>query len=206
MFERQLDLNEPALTQLFQKVIVLQPTEEVGQRLDHELFSDFYQNYVEKIRHYIQYRLGDPENAEDLTSLVFLKAWEKRDYFKRTGAPFIAWLYTIARNTIIDNHRGFKETTTLEDELNYESDGPSPSEACELHFERQSLRQALTRLTHEQYQVIQWKFFDGLTTEEIARRLGKKEGTVRALQMRALKKLYEEMLAIEKGPTVRKMQ
>ncbi len=68
-------------------------------------FSSMYNQFVGKIYRYIFFRVADEKTAEDLTSQVFMKAWEGLDHFQPTGAQFITWLYTIAHNTIIDYYR-----------------------------------------------------------------------------------------------------
>jgi len=158
-----------------------------------EQFSTLYESNFARIFHFILYRMGDGQGAEDLTAQVFLKAWEKRDHYKQAGVPFMAWLFTIARNAVIDNHRGSRETVSLEDDSTLESDTPTPAEVCESRMETDQIKEALATLTSEQYHVVIWKFFDGLTTTEIANRLGKQEGSVRALQMRGLRKLAEKL-------------
>ncbi len=161
-----------------------------------EAFTEMYNNYVSKIYRYILFRVGDEKTAEDLTSLVFMKAWESLEHYRPTGAQFITWLFTIAHNTIIDHYRTYKDTVTLDTSIKEPSDRLSPEEESVSHFEKESLRKAIRNLTREQQNVVILKFIDGLTTEEIASQLGKRTGTVRALQMRALQSLSRLMAEI----------
>jgi RNA polymerase sigma-70 factor (ECF subfamily) len=78
------------------------------------------------------------------------------------------------------------------------SQASAPDEQAELHIEADYLREALTTLTEDQQQVLVLKFISGMTTEEIARQLGKRAGAVRALQMRALQALSKTMEEEEK--------
>jgi RNA polymerase sigma-70 factor (ECF subfamily) len=152
-----------------------------------------YDGYIERIYRYIYFRVTDEETAEDLTSQVFSKAWENLDRYKPSGAPFIAWLYTIARNAVIDHFRTRKETVGLDEIASLSSAGPSPDELVELHFETEALRDALKSLTDEQQQVVVLKFIAGMTTDEIAKQLGKRPSAIRALQMRGLQALARQM-------------
>ena len=93
--------------------------------------------------------MTDEQKAEDLTSQVFLKAWENKEHYKHTGAPFITWLYTIAHNAIIDDYRTRKPTVALEDDIRLENDQPTPAEECELHLETELLHDAMQSLTEE---------------------------------------------------------
>jgi RNA polymerase sigma-70 factor (ECF subfamily) len=156
---------------------------------DGEAFAQLYDDSIERIYRYIYFRVTDEQTAEDLTSQVFFKAWENLERCKSTGAPFIAWLYTIARNAVIDYYRTRKNTVALEEASSLASEEPAPDEEIELQFETESLRQALQELTEDQQQVIILKFIAGMSTDEIAEHLGKRAGAVRALQMRALQAL-----------------
>lgn len=156
---------------------------------DSEAFARLYDDCMDRIYRYIYFRVTDEQTAEDLTSQVFFKAWENLDRCKSTGAPFIAWLYTIARNAVIDYYRTRKNTVALDEASTLASEEPAPDEEVEFKFETESLREALQELTHDQRQVVVLKFLAGLSTDEIADRLGKRAGAVRALQMRALQAL-----------------
>lgn len=160
---------------------------------DAEAFGHLYEMYLDRIYRYIYFRVTDEQTTEDLISQVFTKAWEKLDRYQPSGRPFIAWLYTIAHNTVIDHYRTRRETVALENTVSLASDAPSPHEQVELHFEADNLRAALQTLTQEQQQVVVLKFIAGMTTDEIAGQLCKSPGAVRALQMRALQALAKQM-------------
>lgn len=160
---------------------------------DAEAFGHLYETYLDRIYRYIYFRVTDEQTAEDLISQVFTKAWENLDRYQPSGRPFIAWLYTIAHNTVIDHYRTRKDTVAIENTLSMASDSPSPDEQVELHFEADNLRSALQTLTLEQQQVVVLKFIAGLTTDEIAAQLRKSPGAIRALQMRALQALAKQM-------------
>ncbi len=164
---------------------------------DAEAFGHLYEAYLDRIYRYIYFRVTDEQTAEDLISQVFMKAWENLGRYQPSGRPFIAWLYTIAHNTVIDHYRTRKETIAIENTVSLASDAPSPHEQVELHFEADNLRAALHTLTPEQQQVVVLKFLAGMTTDEIASQLMKSAGAVRALQMRALQALAKQMLTDE---------
>lgn len=166
-----------------------------AQAGDAEAFGCLYDMYLDRIYRYIFFRVTDEQLAEDLTAQVFCKAWEHLDRYKPGGAPFVAWLYTIARNSVIDFYRTRKDTVAIEEATSLAGDGPQPYEQVELKFETDSLRTALEAVTDEQRQVLVLKFISGMTTEEISQHLGKRPGAIRALQMRglqALSRLMEE--------------
>lgn len=160
---------------------------------DSDAFAQLYDTYVERIYRYIYFRVSDESTTEDLTSQVFLKAWENLDRYRVGSSPYIAWLYTIARNLVIDYYRTSKENLSLDDVILQASRSETPDGQAELHFELQAMRDGLQSLTEEQQQVLILKFIAGLPNENIAKMMNKREGAIRALQMRALQTLAKYM-------------
>ena len=156
---------------------------------DSDAFAQLYDAYVERVYRYVYFRVTDEAMAEDLTSQVFLKAWEHFDRYQPGGSPFLAWLYTIARNQVIDYYRTRKESIPLEEAVALPADVQAVGEQVESRFELQAMRDALQFLTEDQQQVLILKFIAGMETHEIASLMKKGEGAVRALQMRALQTL-----------------
>ena len=165
-----------------------------------EAFGQLYDAYMERIYRFVYFRVEDQQTAEDITSQVFLKAWSNLDRFQFSRTPYLAWLYTIAHNAVIDHYRTRKVTTALDD---VQLSQPDHSEVVEneidLTAEMRSVKTALRALTDDQQKVLTLKFIEGMSNNEIARHLGKREGAIRALQMRglqALAKQLEEKMAI----------
>jgi RNA polymerase sigma-70 factor (ECF subfamily) len=156
---------------------------------DSEAFAQLYNACIDRVYRYIHFKVSEDETAEDLTSQVFLKAWENLDRYKVGGSPFIAWLYTIARNLVIDHYRTQKEFVPLEDVALSAPGEQNPDQQVELRFELQALRDALQFLTHDQQEALILKFIAGLSNGDIARMMNKQEGAIRALQMRGLQTL-----------------
>lgn len=157
---------------------------------DSEAFATLYTAYVDRVYRFIFFRVGEARLAEDLTSQSFLKAWEHLGRYQIRGLPFGAWLFRIARNTVIDHYRVSKETVSLEASLAAQPDPLGKvDENVEGHLEVEQLRIALRRLTEDQQQVLTLKFIEGLSTKEISQVTGKREGAIRALQMRGLQAL-----------------
>ena len=160
---------------------------------DSEAFAQLYDAYVERVYRYILFRVSENVTTEDLVSQVFLKAWQSLDRYKIGSSPFIAWLYTIARNLVIDYHRAKKEMFPLEDARALPSERQSPHEEVEIRFDLQAMRDGLQSLTGDQQQVLILKYIAGLPNENIAKIMNKQEGTIRGLQMRALRTLSKYM-------------
>jgi len=159
---------------------------------DQDAFACLYETNLARIRRYIYFRVFDHELAEDITSLVFLKAWENLDTFQGGQIPFINWLYRIAHNTVIDYYRTRKTVVPLEDvHPLHLSHSDRVDEQIDITILSHKLADAFSDLTQTQREVLILRFIWGLTTREIARRLHKQEGAVRALQMRGLRRLAQ---------------
>lgn len=153
---------------------------------DREAFGKLYQLYVDKIYRFCYFRVGQKkEDAEDLTADIFLKAWQKLDTF--TTGNFQAWLYMIARNSVIDFYREKKARIPLDESV---ADGkPSLLEMVSVSLEVDRVKKAMKQLSQEQQEVLLLRFTEDMSHREIAQIVKKSEEAVRALQYRALKEL-----------------
>lgn len=147
-----------------------------------------YESNAPLIYRFMFWRTKDSMLSQDLTSNVFEKAWRTRNSF--TGGSTKAWLYRIARTTLIDYWRKKKEISddgTITSQVI--SDSPDMSEALDQSFELEELHKALLKLPAEMYEVVRLRFIEGLSTRDVAEELDISEGNVRIIQYRALKKL-----------------
>ena len=156
---------------------------------DPEAFGRLYDIHVDRVYRHIHYRVGNQQDAEDLTQQVFLKAWQSIPRYKETASPFIAWLMTISHNLIVDFYRTRKDKAYLEAEILADGSASSPEQAAETSLEQQRLRRAILRLGGDEQQVVILRFIEGFEFSEIASVLNKKEGNVRVILHRALVKL-----------------
>jgi RNA polymerase sigma-70 factor (ECF subfamily) len=161
---------------------------------DEHAFASLYDAYVDSIYRFIYLRVEDQQTAEDITSSVFLKVWEKLEHYQMRGVPFRAWLFRIARNAVIDHYRTRKETAPLEAVTNAFDRNVAPvAESVATRIEAEKILEQMKQLTEDQRNVLTLKLVHGLNTEEIANTLGKRQGAVRALQMRGLQALAKLM-------------
>ena len=164
---------------------------------DAEAFGRLYDMNVDRIYKHVYYRVGNTKDAEDLTQEVFIRAWQAIGRYKITASPFIAWLMRISHNLVIDYYRSTKDTAYLDSEPAFISSTSSTERLAEEHYNQQELRKAILQLPDDQQQVILMSFIEGFSYVEIAGVLGKREGTVRVILHRALKKL-RKILETEK--------
>lgn len=182
-----------------------QPVDELtlvrlSQQGDQEMFGCLYQTYIDRIYRYVYFRVADDNLAEDITAQIFLKVWEKLESYQPGQSPFVAWIYRIAHNTVIDYYRAKKIVISIENARPVElSHDDEVDEKLDFQIQSQKLRAALGELTKEQRQVLVLKFVGGLSTSEIAKKLKKQAGAIRALQMRGLQ-------GLAKCPTLQKEQ
>ena len=163
-----------------------------SQRGNRDAFASLYATYRDSIRRYILIRVADPELAEDLTSVVFFKAWENVNTFRIGRSLFSAWLYRIAHSALMDHYRTTKTVVSLEEvtplQLTYTDEA---DKKLDLQSLAQELIQGLKGLTGTQQEVLILRFILGFTIPEIAQSLNKQQGAIRALQMRGLKRLAQ---------------
>jgi RNA polymerase sigma-70 factor (ECF subfamily) len=171
-----------------------------AQAGNSEAFGQLYDAYMERIYRFVYFRVEDQQTAEDITSQVFLKAWNSLDWFDFNRTPYLAWLYTVAHNAVIDHYRTRKATAALDDvQLSQQDYAEVVENEIDLTAEMKTIKAAMQTLTDDQQKVLTLKFIEGMSNSEIAHHLGKREGAIRALQMRGLQALarqLEEKMAI----------
>ncbi|MDE3111590.1 MAG: sigma-70 family RNA polymerase sigma factor [Chloroflexota bacterium] len=154
-------------------------------RGDRRAFAELYERHVDAVYRYVYFRLRSDAEADDVTSEVFQRALVAMPRFE-PRRPFLAYLYTIARNVVADRFRRARPDASFDDALDHASDLPGPEESSIRADEARHLRAAIGRLTEVQQEIVILKFIEGRETKEIAQLTGKAEATVRGIQMRAL--------------------
>ena len=164
-----------------------------AQRGDPEAFGRIFDAYVGPIHRFIASRVNRPSDAEDLTQLVFVKALEALPRYEARGIPFGGWLFRLARNAIIDQARTRRDHLSLVAAVTRETDDAGPEAMAALRDDLERVARALIDLTDDQREVIELRFFAGLSVHETADAMGRQDGTVRGLQFRALAALRRSL-------------
>lgn len=158
---------------------------------DPGAFSSLYEEWYAPVYRFIILRVKEREIAEDLTQDVFLKVYAHLDRFEMRAAHPLGFLYTTARNTIIDYRK--KRKTERLDELDIpdipDTNMPTPQETASVSWDVGHLREAMDVLTEEQRQVITLRLIEEKPVKEAADIMDKSEEAVRQLQVRALRAL-----------------
>jgi RNA polymerase sigma-70 factor (ECF subfamily) len=154
---------------------------------DPAKFDALYEMQFERVYAFIANRVRDRATAEDLTSEVFHKALANLAKYEWRGVPFAAWLLRIAANAVIDHGKRSARGLPAVDDL-------VPVKAEPRLVEDQArLFRLVQQLPEVQRQVVHQRFVEQLSIREVAGRLGKTEGAVKQLQLRALQHLRAQM-------------
>ncbi|MDD5605936.1 MAG: sigma-70 family RNA polymerase sigma factor [Patescibacteria group bacterium] len=161
-----------------------------SQSGDERAFGQLYEVWAGKVYRFVYIKVKSVPVAEDLTSEIFLKAWQKIHQFKpKEGAKFSSWLYAIARNAVVDYYR-----VSSRREISFE-DLPEMAdlEGEEPYTEASELEAVLDKMPAEYAKVLRLRFAEEIPIARVAQIMKKKEANVRALTHRALKRLAEEL-------------
>ena len=172
------------------------------QNGDKEAFDPLMQKYRQKIYTLIYHRVQDREAAEDLCQDTFLKAYQALPNFKGDAA-FYSWLYRIAVNCSIDFLRqrnrnkvfAFEELTlNADEELRMTEVHPPASRLAEQRELGRIIWKAVSKLPPGQRRVFNLRHRKELPIKEIAARLNRSEGTIKAHLHHAHKRLRTLLL------------
>jgi RNA polymerase sigma-70 factor (ECF subfamily) len=173
-----------------------------AQAGDQVAIGAIYDRLAARVYRFALFRVGSRADAEDLMQRTFLKMIESLPRYQPRGIPFEAWFFRLARNSVIDHLRGRRRDQPLETLAGIDSHLPGPEESTELAMEFRRLEEALEKLTPVQQEVIGYRFMAGLSAREIGLVIGKREGSVRALQFRALQALRHSLASAAVVPAL----
>lgn len=160
-----------------------------AQNGDTDAFETLYLQFFLPIYRYTAFRVPS-EIAEDIVADVFVKAWEKiHQYRTKKGVPFGAWLFRIARHTVIDTYRHERNFEEVSEDLA----DPDVLNRADAHVKNRDVlrivREALEKLPRRYREILVLSYIAELPHNEVARVLKMTEGGVRILKFRALRKL-----------------
>jgi RNA polymerase sigma-70 factor (ECF subfamily) len=179
--ELQIPEEEPALVE--------------RARTDPTAFGQLYERYVDRVYSYIYHRVGNAQDAEDLTARTFYRALDKLDTYEDRGLPFSAWLFRIAHNLTANWHRDHNQRSFLSlDRLwSHGSDKDTPEEQITQQEEKAALMEAIDRLPEERRNLLHYKFGTSLSNLEIGEIMNKSESAIKSLYFRTLATLRQDL-------------
>jgi len=159
---------------------------------DAEAFGVLYDRYMDAVYRYVFYRVRNEAEAEDVTSDVFMRALRAIPKYEPRQA-FLAWLYRIARNAVIDRsrRRAARQQVTFEDALAHPNADQviNPDEGLLAGSDASVVRRAMQQLTPLQQEILVLRYVEGYDTKTISKLVGKRDGTIRGIEFRALSAL-----------------
>ena len=176
----------------------------IRAKKDPEAFGAVYDAYVKQIYRFIYFKVSSAEQAEDLTSEAFLKAWQYLKE-KRDVPNLQALLYSVARSVVIDHYRATvceRGTVSLDETIADERTDVASEKFLkdmETKFDTTLVLEKLRHLKDEYRDVVIMRYLDEMSTGEIATVLGKNASNVRVLLHRATKALSDAIRNEQQG-------
>jgi RNA polymerase sigma-70 factor (ECF subfamily) len=155
---------------------------ESAQR-DPRRFAELYARHFDRVYAFIARRVPARLDAQDLTAEVFQQALAALPRFEWRGIPFAAWLYRIAGNAVADHYQRHAREQQARPAVEAPAEPPPDVERLA------SVYRAVRELPEDQRRVIGLRFGEEKSIADVARVLGRSEGAVKQLQLRALRSL-----------------
>ena len=166
---------------------------------DEKAFEHLFTRYREAIRQLLQQRAGAADDADDLLQETFVKVYLHLENYN-SQYTFGQWGYTIARNTFIDYVRRRQEELPIDERFSAPaSPTPTPEESVIRRQQRDQIESYLTALRPQYRRLIEMRFFEEYTYEEIAEKLQLPMGTVKTQIHRAREQMCD---LIRRGETI----
>lgn len=158
---------------------------------DREAFGELYDRYINKIYRFVYYKVFDKEVVEDIVSDVFHKALERIGTYNANKGPFSAWLYRVARNTVIDYYRTKREMVDIEDVFDI---GVSDRtlEKIDADMTLAKVAEYLKTLSPKQREIVTLRVWGEMSYQEIAEIVGGSEDSAKMAFSRAIKDIREQ--------------
>lgn len=158
--------------------------------MNDNLQQEIYNQFHEKVQWFLLEKVGDKYLAEDICQDVFVKVMEKYDSFDESKASLSTWIFTIARNTLIDYYRGRKvfEEVSEDIEASFEID----EDICN-NETLDELANALKKLEERERDIVILRYYSGLTLKDIAAKIGISYAYVKILHNKAIGELKQYM-------------
>jgi RNA polymerase sigma-70 factor (ECF subfamily) len=158
-------------------------------------FEELYREFLLRIYAYVRAQLGSQAEAEDVTSIVFIKAYEAYGRYEPRGSTPGAWLFRIARNACLDHHRGSGRRDRLVRTLGSQPEAAAdPETMAEERLQYRELMEQVARLPERQREILASRHL-GLSFLEIAQLVGGSEDAAKMAYHRALKALRSALEA-----------
>ncbi len=168
-----------------------------GQKLP---FEDLYREYVDRIYAYVRSQLGNAADAEDVTAQVFMKAYEAYGRYESRYETPSAWLFKIARNATLDQHRhAGRQERLWRAAAQQPEPSADPGQLAEERIVYRELMEAVATLPERHREVIGLRH-SGLSFAEVGGLMSCSEDAAKMLYHRALRGLRGVVSAAGEPP------
>ena len=158
---------------------------------DGNAFEQLYRRYARSVFGLALRRLGDRARAEDAVQETFASIWRSAATYTPDRGPGAPWLYTVARNAIVDHTRGGRREAMVAEPPEEPSPDDAPPERAEQSWIAWRVHRALEELPPNERSVLELAYWGGLSQSEIATMLNLPLGTVKTRTRSALSKLAD---------------
>lgn len=165
----------------------------MAQRRDRAAFALLFRHFAPRLKSHLLGRGVDDGAAEELVQEVMLSAWRRAESFDPLRGAASSWLFTIARNALIDRVRRERRPEPEPEPADASRELTSPEHELLAREGQAALKRALLRLPPEQSAVLQDAYFRGRTMSEIAAERNLPIGTVKTRTRLALERLRSEI-------------
>lgn len=153
-------------------------------------FNDVYDIYIDRVYRFVNIKLGNKQDAEDVTSKIFEKIYLNLESYNEEKGNLDTWVFAITRNEIASHYRAKKVQTVCIDSVGEIIDSNhSPHKAAEIKFENKKLLEAVESLNENEKTAVAYKYGAGLKNTEIAELMGISSSNVGVVLFRSMKKL-----------------
>lgn len=158
------------------------------------LFEEIYTNYYGKVLSYLTGKVSDRNVAEDLAGDVFLRCYKNIQKFDASKGSESTWVFTITKNLLKNYYRDRKVTASIDnmegfdvaDEQDVEEE---IAQALRLEEIREFLDREIAKLDSVKRQILLMRYYDEMSSNEIAQIMNMTPGNVRVILTRTLNKL-----------------
>jgi RNA polymerase sigma-70 factor (ECF subfamily) len=165
-----------------------------ARSLDQDALAEVHNRYYDSIYRYIAFRVNDAPTAEDLTSEVFLRLLNALRDHTAPQNTLRGWLFGVASYVLKEHYRSKKRDsfTLLHEDI------PANEQSLDYQvdeiLQNENLQAIMRGLTDDQQNVLALRFGFGLPIREVAQTMGKSEGSIKMLQVRAISAVSQRIM------------
>ena len=174
------------MNQILTALLRSHPTEEATWRA-------IYDQYLPQVFHYMCYKVGNVQIAEDLTAITFEKAWKSKHHFQKSKGAVQSWIFGIARHVVVDHFRKPCREESLECLAETHSNSPSVEEEVQKSQEFEIIFRIIQLFPKRDKEIIALKYGAELTNRKIAVMTGLSETNIGTILNRLVSKIRLEM-------------